>query len=292
MRYLAGLLLLLVASAAAGTSPLTVNEISLMLRTGYSSNAVETELTSRRFADTLDEQQRKSLIQAGATLTLLDALASGKFTAGKEDIDNARRQQEEQNRQRALRAEREKKFQGLSQDQLARQQRSAAAAAAQPSADAVTQVLKGNLVRCRNGLLTSYYDEELNGKKIYGLYFSAHWCLPCRKFTPQLVEYYNRIARDHPEFEIIFISADRSADAMAGYMRDTGMPWAAVDYAKVPSLTALNKYAGNGIPDLVIIDRAGKVLADSYVNGSYVGPAKVLADLDNLFANDGNVATR
>jgi len=35
-------------------------------------------------------------------------------------------------------------------------------------------LLKGNLVRCQNGLLTSYYDEELTPKKIYGLYFPAH----------------------------------------------------------------------------------------------------------------------
>jgi nucleoredoxin len=283
MRHLSWLCLLLVASAAAGTLPLTSGEISLMLRAGYSSAAVEAELASRHFADTLDEPKRKSLIQAGATSHLLDALASGKYAAPKEDIDKVRRQKEEQDRQHAVAAEREKKFDALYQDQQARERR---AAASQPSTDVIAQMLRGNLVRCQNGLLTSYYDEELNRKKIYGLYFSAHWCPPCRKFTPQLVEYYNRIARDHPEFEVIFISADKTADAMAGYMRDTGMPWPAVDYAKVSNMTALNKYAGSGIPDLVVIDGAGKVVADSYVNGNYVGPAKVLADLDNIFARN------
>ena len=81
---------------------------------------------------------------------------------------------------------------------------------------------------------------------------------------------------------------------MAGYMRDMGMPWPAIDYAKVPTMAALNKYAGSGIPDLVIIDGTGKVLADSYVNGTYVGPAKVLADLDTLFAktSESTLATR
>ena len=252
MRYLSWLFPLLVASAVAGTLPLNVSEISLMLRTGYSSTGVEAELVSRHFADTLDDAKRKSLTQAGASAQLVDELASGKYAAPKEEIDKARHQREEQDRQRALAAEREKKFNTLYQDQLAKERKFAASQ--QPSADAIAKLLKGNLVRCQNGLLTSYYDEELNRKKIYGLYFSAHWCPPCRKFTPQLVEYYNKIAREHPEFEIIFISADKTADAMAGYMRDTGMPWPAIDYAKVPTMGALNKYAGSGIPDLVIID--------------------------------------
>ena len=285
MRYLGWLCFVFIASAIAGTLPLTVREISLMLRTGYSSDAVEVELASRHFADVLDDAKRKSLIQAGATSHLLDELASGKYAAPKEEIDKIQRQQAEQNRQRAPSSEQEKKFDSLYQDQLARQRR---ASAGQPSVGTIAQMLKGNLVRCQNGLLTSYYDEELNRKKIYGLYFSAHWCQPCRKFTPQLVEYYNKITRDHPEFEIIFVSADKTADAMAGYMRDTGMPWPAVDYAKVSSMTGLNKYAGSGIPDLVIIDGAGKVLAASYVNGTYVGPAKVLSDLDGLFAKNSD----
>jgi nucleoredoxin len=283
MRYLAWIFPLFVVSAIAGTLPLTRTEISLMLRTGYCSSAIVAELASRHFADALDDSKRKSLIQAGATSHLLDELASGKYAAPKEEIDKIHRQQEDQNRQRAFAAEQEKKFDTLHQDQIVRQRQPAAG---QPSADTIAQMLKGNLVRCQNGLLTSYYDEELNRKKIYGIYFSAHWCPPCRKFTPQLVEYYNKVTREHPEFEIIFVSADKSVEAMTGYMRDTGMPWPAVDYAKVSSMAGLNKYAGSGIPDLVIVDGTGKVLADSYVNGNYVGPAKVLGDLDNLLAKN------
>src|SRR5438874_1652322 len=102
--------------------------------------------------------------------------------------------------------------------------------------------------------------------------------------TTQLVAYYNQIAHDHPEFEIIFVSADKSADGMATYMRETGMPWPGIEYRKRASVPALQKYAGKGIPDLVIVDASGKVLADSFVSGKYVGPAKVLDDLSTIFA--------
>src|SRR5438132_3042512 len=101
--------------------------------------------------------------------------------------------------------------------------------------------------------------------QIYGLYFSAHWCGPCRKFTPQLVAYYNQIARDHPEFEIIFVSADKSADGMATYMRESGMLWPAIEYNKLANVPALQKYAGKGIPDLVIVVDSAKVLAERYL---------------------------
>ncbi len=287
MRHVYCVFFGLISLATAGTLPLTVSEISLMLRSGYTSSAVEQELGARHFADILDEAKRKSLINAGASPQLLEALGSGKFAVPKEEMERARRQRDEQAQQRILAAEQEKRNDTLHQSQLA-QERSLATAPS--STDTIAKILKGNLVRCQNGLLTSYYDEELNRKKIYGLYFSAHWCPPCRKFTPQLASYYNKVAREHPEFEIIFLSADKSAEAMAAYMRDTGMPWAAVDYAKLANVTALNKYAGSGIPDLVIIDGAGKVLADSYINGNYVGPAQVLNDLETVFARASNQA--
>src|SRR5207247_10544121 len=95
----------------------------------------------------------------------------------------------------------------LCQNQLLKQR---ARVVTQGSAEAIAGAAKGNLVRLQNGNLVSGYDEELAPKQIYGLYFSAHWCGPCRKFTPQLVAYYNQIALDHPTYVIFFVSEDKS----------------------------------------------------------------------------------
>ena len=46
----------------------------------------------------------------------------------------------------------------------------------------------------------------------------------------------------------------------------------------------LLKYAGDGIPCLVVVDANGKVISDSYAGKTYRGPAQVLNDLDQLFA--------
>jgi len=268
----------------AATLPLTTSDISLMLRSGYSVPTIEAELATRHFADQLDEGKRNQLIKAGATTELLDAIESGNFSVPKDELEKSRRKMDEQAAERALMAERAKRNDTLYQNQLLKQR---ARVVAHGSADAIAGAAKGNLVRLQNGNLVSCYDEELAPKQIYGLYFSAHWCPPCRKFTPQLVAYYNQIEHDHPEFEIIFVSADKSAEDMATYMRESGMPWPAIEYGKLANVPALQKYAGRGIPDLVIVDASGKVLADSFVGGKYVGPGRVLDDLSAIFARGG-----
>ena len=63
------------------------------------------------------------------------------------------------------------------------------------------------------------------------------------------------------------------------------MPWPAIDFAKLKGKEALTKNAGNGIPSLVLIDASGNVISSS----QNVGPQKVLADLDAIFAGKGPV---
>jgi nucleoredoxin len=121
--------------------------------------------------------------------------------------------------------------------------------------------------------------ELLRDPKRVLVYFSASWCPPCRAFTPELVAYYNT-HHGGSAFQLLFVSEDEGAGAMRGYMRGDAMPWWGVRYAS-PSAHALGKaYAGPGIPCLVLLDGQGHVLADSYVNGRYVGPQEVLKALD------------
>jgi len=269
-----------VGLAVAGLLPLTTSELSLMLRSGYTIPTIEGELTTRHFADELDEAKRKQLLKAGATPELLEAIESGKFAVPNEDLEKTRRKMEENDHERALITEQATKNDAIYQKQLLRQR----TRIVKQGPDAVADVAKGNLVHFQNGNLVSVDESDLAQKKIYGLYFSAHWCGPCRKFTPKLVEYYNKIAGEHPEFEIIFVSSDRSSEDMAAYMREAGMPWTAIEFTKLANVPSLKKYAGDGIPDLVIVDATGKVLGDSYVRGKYVGPERVLDDLNNILA--------
>jgi len=150
--------------------------------------------------------------------------------------------------------------------------------------DAISEFLKGDLVQWHNGSVVHADDTALANKKLIAFYFSAHWCAPCRKFTPQLVDYYNRVAAQHPEFEIVFYSFDKSPFAFETYIREANMPWPAIDYAKLKGKEAIAKNAGDGIPSLVLVDSAGNVISSSHSGSQNFGPQKVLADLDAIFA--------
>ena len=34
------------------------------------------------------------------------------------------------------------------------------------------------------------FEEETKSKSVFGIYFSAHWCPPCRRFTQILKDFY------------------------------------------------------------------------------------------------------
>merc|ERR1719337_473158 len=89
--------------------------------------------------------------------------------------------------------------------------------------------------------------------EVIGLYFSAHWCPPCRGFTPQLGKFYDSI-KDSKNFEIIFVSSDRDASQFKEYY-DEQADWAALPYKDRATKNALSKkYKVRGIPTLVILD--------------------------------------
>ena len=276
---------LFVLVTQAGQLPLTVSDISLMLRTGYSSNALMKELSARRFLDTLDEAKENTLMSAGASTELIAALKNGTYSLSADKTAAVLKEMAAIDRRRAAQTGISHKSDARYQAQVAGPTSSnkAPASDAGANAGAISDLLKSDLVQYRNGIVR-VDNTALAEKKLIAVYFSAHWCGPCRKFTPQLVEYYNRVAPQHPEFEIVFFSHDRSPADFETYMRETNMPWPAFDFAKLKAKQALTKDAGPGIPSLVLFDSSGNLISSSYVGSQYRGPQQVLADLDAIFS--------
>jgi nucleoredoxin len=292
MRFSLGSLILfaLASFAFAGNlAPLTAKDVSLMLRSGYSSEAVEREVTARHFMGTLDAAAEKNLAQAGASPALISGLKSGAFAVPASEVAAVQTELKAKAQRRAAQLEESRKLDTLYQARLAQMPKPPPASTGTQSTS-IAALVKGELVTSRNGILRPYLDAEFEKKKLIALYMSAHWCPPCREFTPKLVAYYNKIAAAHPEFEVLFVSNDKTAGAMEGYMRDDQMPWPALSYDKVAGNAALNKYFGGSIPCLVVVDENGKVIFDTYAGKNYRGPEAVLADLDQLFA--GKSATQ
>jgi nucleoredoxin len=284
MRWLIVLLLSfhLCGISQAAQLPLTAKEVSLMLRSGYSSASISQELAKRRFAGTIDADLESTLLKAGATQALIEALKRGDYAVSEKEALRVQEQLARQSIRSSLAADRAKKEAAALP---AKPQSAATAPVLGPNA--IYEAVKGDIVRVNNGSVVHSDDESLAGKKLVALYFSGHWCPPCRKFTPELVEFYNRVAPQHPEFEILFVSVDHSDFAMQNYMREANMPWPAIDYSKIAGKESITRYVGKGVPCLVLVDASGKVLSDSYAGTNYVGPQKVVADIESILSGAG-----
>ncbi len=149
-----------------------------------------------------------------------------------------------------------------------------------PAAKKLDTVLEGAVINPRGEAVETGY--ALNTDYLL-LYFSAHWCGPCRSFTPQLVEYY-KSKMGGSLFQVLFISSDHSDAEMKNYMETARMPWPAVIYHSEARKAVKKRYAGSGIPQLVLLDRKGRVLADSFDGRKYLGPRHVLNELDQQLA--------
>ncbi|CAO2036430.1 unnamed protein product [Urochloa humidicola] len=68
---------------------------------------------------------------------------------------------------------------------------------------------------------------SIDGKTIC-LFFSAHWCMPCRNFTPKLLQIYTMLQNTGKNIEIIFISLDHDETSFLDNFKS--MPWLALPF--------------------------------------------------------------
>jgi len=94
--------------------------------------------------------------------------------------------------------------------------------------------------------------------KIVGLYFSAGWCPPCRKFSPELASFQSKHADD---FTVCFVSSDHSEAEMRRFMAGKG--FLAVPFHSEARRRLQARLGVSMLPTLVILDgRSGEVLTD------------------------------
>jgi len=126
-------------------------------------------------------------------------------------------------------------------------------------------------------------ETPLTGSVI-GIYFSAHWCPPCRAFTPQLARVYNECKEKGKSFDIVFVSSDSGHDGFLEYFEM--MPWHALPFSDRDTKEELsNKFGVRGIPSLVLVKPDGSVITKA--GRSTVMQPNFMSTLEG--GEDGNV---
>ena len=94
-----------------------------------------------------------------------------------------------------------------------------------------TSLFGSTLLRNEEGTVKECETSSIIKEGVVGLYFSAHWCPPCRSFTPILASWYNKLTSSvlNGKLEIVFLSSDQSEEEFDSYYSE--MPWAALPYS-------------------------------------------------------------
>merc|ERR1711998_799630 len=117
--------------------------------------------------------------------------------------------------------------------------------------------LCGDKILTKDGEVNT--EEALAGKGAVAFYFSAHWCPPCRGFTPKLAEWYNAGLKD--KMEIIFVSSDRDEASFKEYF--ASMPWLCLPFENRDAKSLLSKVCNcEGIPHLAVFNADGSLVTE------------------------------
>mmetsp|Transcript_20198 Transcript_20198/g.40224 ORF Transcript_20198/g.40224 Transcript_20198/m.40224 type:complete len:350 (+) Transcript_20198:42-1091(+) len=126
--------------------------------------------------------------------------------------------------------------------------------------------LSGGRLRKNGSSASTSLEDALANKEFVLLYASAHWCGPCRQFTPQLAQFYRsvRSSATPDGAEVVFLSADHDEGGFDSYYRE--MPWLAVPFGEDAREDIMSLIRVRGIPMLTVLDgRNGKILDDNAV---------------------------
>jgi len=97
-------------------------------------------------------------------------------------------------------------------------------------------------------------------RPLLALYFSAHWCGPCRAFTPRLVDFVAKLKEAGMDLPIIFASSDKDDTSFQAYFSE--MPWFAFPHGDARIEALKQKYSVSGIPWLVLLDAEGNLVVN------------------------------
>lgn len=113
----------------------------------------------------------------------------------------------------------------------------------------------------------SYSLSKMRGKLVL-IDFWASWCGPCRRENPNVVANYNKYK--DKGFDILGVSLDKEPNAWKKAIKDDGLPWHHISDLKGWQSSHAALYSVTSIPQTVLVDKDGKILARN-IRGEQLG---------------------
>jgi peroxiredoxin len=109
-----------------------------------------------------------------------------------------------------------------------------------------------------DGQMVSLSDYAGKGKYVM-IDFWASWCRPCRMANPHVVKLYSQYK--DKGFEIVGISLDKDKKEWTDAIEADGLTWPHMSDLKFWQSEAAKLYAVHAIPNTILLDKDGKILA-------------------------------
>lgn len=92
-------------------------------------------------------------------------------------------------------------------------------------------------------------------------------CPITRQFMPTMVNFYKQTKPGNADFEVIYLMTE-SLPATASFARASGLGWQSLPYDSTHVIPGLHKAISGLLPQLIVMDRAGRVVAEGTQNAA------------------------